>query len=69
MVMNSTFSTSDNITVHYIRKTPNFVGRGEEFSAALRLRPNTRRVSAGSITPSSHTLSTQKHQIIDYRIL
>jgi len=46
-----------NVVIHHIRNTPNFVGRGRALSAALILRPNTRRVSAGSITPSSHSLS------------
>lgn len=39
----------------HMRKTPNVVGRGGALSAAARARPSTRRVSAGSMTPSSHS--------------
>ena len=39
----------------YIRNTPNFVSGIGAFSAALRPSASTRRVSAGSITPSSHS--------------
>ena len=39
----------------YIRKTPNFVAGIGAFSVAASDRPSTRRVSAGSITPSSHS--------------
>lgn len=68
MVINSTFTITTNVTFHHIRKTPNFVGRGEALSAALILRPNTSRVSAGSITPSSQILFTQniKSQLTKY---
>ena len=40
---------------HHIRNTPNFVGSIGAFSAAERERPSTRRVSAGSMIPSSHS--------------
>ena len=40
---------------HHIRNTPNFVGSIGAFSAAERDRPSTRRVSAGSMIPSSHS--------------
>ena len=40
-----------------MRKTPNLVCRIGALNVTLRLRPNIRRVSAGSITPSSHILS------------
>ena len=39
----------------YIRNTPNFVAGIGAFSVAASERPSTRRVSAGSITPSSHS--------------
>lgn len=42
--------------VHHILNTPNRVCCLGAFSAALRLRPKTVRVSTGSITPSSHNL-------------
>ena len=38
-----------------MRNTPNLVGRGGALSAAASAMPSTRRVSAGSITPSSHS--------------
>ena len=41
--------------LHYIRNRPNFVGRIGAFSAAANDSPSTRRVCAGSITPSSHS--------------
>lgn len=44
----------------HILKTPNFVSVTGALSEALRLRPRTSRVSAGSITPSSHNLSKGK---------
>ena len=40
----------------YILNTPNLVSSIGALSAALKLRPRTVRVSAGSITPSSHNL-------------
>ena len=40
---------------HHIRKTPNRVGSIGAFMLADKPSPNTRRVSAGSITPSSHS--------------
>lgn len=39
----------------YILKIPNFVDGIGALSAALRLSARTLRVSAGSITPSSHS--------------
>ena len=39
---------------HYIRKTPNFVSSTGALSEAEMARPRSRRVSAGSTTPSSH---------------
>ena len=38
----------------HIRNTPNRVGSIGAFSAADSARPSTRRVSIGSMTPSSH---------------
>ena len=38
----------------YIRNTPNLVASTGLFSAAEIASPSTLRVSAGSITPSSH---------------
>lgn len=43
----------------YIRKTPNCDDRGPRFWAAAKLRPNTMRVSAGSMTPSSQSLAEE----------
>lgn len=43
----------------YILNTPKRVFFIGAFSAALRLSPNTRRVSAGSIMPSSHSLALE----------
>ncbi len=40
---------------YYIRKMPNLVGGMGALRAALKLRAKTFRVSAGSITPSSHS--------------
>lgn len=42
----------------YIRKTPNLVDSTGALSEALMLSPRTRRVSTGSMTPSSHNLKT-----------
>ena len=39
----------------HIRKTPNCVGSMGAFSVAARERPRTRRLSAGSSTPSSQS--------------
>src|SRR5262245_34821959 len=39
---------------HHMRKTPNVVSGSGAFSAVARPRASTRRVSSGSITPSSH---------------
>src|SRR5262245_15466812 len=41
--------------LHYIRNRPNFVGSIGALDAADKPRPSTSRVSAGSITPSSHS--------------
>jgi hypothetical protein len=38
----------------YIRKMPNFVSSAGAFMEAEMPRPSTRRVSAGSMMPSSH---------------
>jgi len=46
---------------HYIRNTPNWVESIGAFSDALKLSPRTRRVSAGSMTPSSHNLPNSQH--------
>ena len=40
---------------HHILNRPNFVGSIGAFAAADSPRPSTSRVSAGSITPSSHS--------------
>ena len=48
-------------SAHYIRKTPNVVFLIGALRAALILSPSTDRVSAGSITPSSHNLEINKH--------
>ena len=40
---------------HYIRKIPNFVSSAGAFIEADSPSPSTRRVSAGSIIPSSHS--------------
>ena len=69
MIIICTLSVATITKIHHIRKTPKRVGCGGALSAALRLRPNIRRVSAGSITPSSHILSTQKHQNATRQIL
>ena len=42
------------VILRYILKTPNLVSGISALSAADRPRPSTMRVSAGSITPSSH---------------
>ena len=39
----------------HIRNTPNRVAAIGAFSAADNASPNTRRVSTGSMTPSSHS--------------
>ena len=39
----------------YILNTPNVVGSIGAFRLAEMARPSTRRVSAGSMTPSSHS--------------
>lgn len=44
--------------IHYILNTPNCVCCWGALREALRLSPSTVRVSAGSITPSSHNLET-----------
>lgn len=41
---------------YYIRKSPNLVSRIGALRLADKLKPSTIRVSAGSITPSSHSL-------------
>ena len=41
--------------LHHILNRPNFVGSIGAFAAADNPRPSTSRVSAGSITPSSHS--------------
>ena len=41
--------------VLYIRKTPNCVSAIGAFKVAARERPSTRRLSAGSTTPSSQS--------------
>ena len=45
---------------HYIRNTPNLVSGMGAFIAALKPSAKTRRVSAGSITPSSHKRAVAK---------
>lgn len=47
-----------NKVVHYILNTPKCVCCWGALRDALRLSPSTVRVSAGSITPSSHNLET-----------
>src|SRR5262249_15776662 len=42
---------------HHIRKSPNAVFATGAFSAAERPSPSTRRLSAGSMMPSSHSLA------------
>lgn len=59
-----TFSSSYLI---YIRKTPNLVGCIGALNEALRLKANTMRVSAGSITPSSHSLNITTKTIFRIR--
>ena len=49
------WSSVNGHILHYIRNRPNFVGRIGAFSAAANDSPSTRRVCAGSITPSSHS--------------
>ena len=44
----------------YMRNTPNLVGSTDLLSAAEMASPSTRRVSAGSITPSSHSRALAK---------
>lgn len=44
----------------YIRNTPKRVFCMGALNAALRLRPRTMRVSAGSMIPSSHSLQREK---------
>ena len=51
----------------YIRKTPNLVGCIGALKEALRLKANTMRVSAGSITPSSHNLNITTKTIFKVR--
>lgn len=41
----------------YILNTPNFAGSMGALSDAASASPNTRRVSAGSMMPSSHNLA------------
>ncbi len=43
----------------YILNTPNLGSPIGAFSAALKLSPSTARVSAGSMTPSSHNLQQE----------
>ena len=43
------------VGVGYIRNTPNVVGSAGRFCDAEIARPSTRRVSAGSMMPSSHS--------------
>lgn len=45
----------------YILNTPNFGSSIGAFRAALKLSPKTVRVSAGSMTPSSHNLADEKY--------
>ncbi len=43
------------VHLHHILNRPNFVGSIGAFADADNPRPSTSRVSAGSITPSSHS--------------
>ena len=45
----------------YIRKTPNLVSGIGAWSAASMPRESTRRVSSGSMTPSSHSRAVAKY--------
>ena len=54
------FSSQMWCIADYILNTPNFGSSIGAFRAALKLRPRTVRVSAGSITPSSHNLNKTK---------
>ena len=54
---NSAFPSQFCGMISYILNTPNFGSSMGAFRAALKLRPRTARVSAGSITPSSHNLN------------
>ena len=44
------------LSYRYILNTPNLVSSTGALSEALKLRPTILRVSAGSMTPSSHNL-------------
>ena len=61
-VMNSVNTFNGNNPSH-ILNTPNEVFCLSAFNEALRESPRTLRVSAGSMTPSSHNLLTNKHKI------